>query len=41
MLEKAGFKRLYHLEGDYMGWTAAQRPVETAPAPAAEPVPAH
>jgi phage shock protein E len=41
MLEKAGFKRLYHLEGDYMGWTAAQRPVETAAAPAAEPVPAY
>jgi phage shock protein E len=32
MLEKAGFKRLYHLEGDYLGWTAASRPVETAPA---------
>jgi len=40
MLEKAGFKRLYHLDGDYLGWTAAQRPVETAP-PAAEPVPAY
>ena len=40
MLEKAGFKRLYHLEGDYMGWTEAHRPVETA-APAAEPVPAY
>jgi rhodanese-related sulfurtransferase len=39
-LEKAGFKRLYHLDGDYLGWTAAQRPVETAP-PAAEPVPAY
>lgn len=32
MLEKAGFKRLYHLEGDYLGWAAASRPVETAPA---------
>jgi phage shock protein E len=42
MLEKAGFERLYHLEGDYMGWTAAQRPVETdrAPEPAAVPAPA-
>jgi len=28
MLEKAGFKRTYHLEGDYLGWTAAGRPVE-------------
>lgn len=32
MLEKAGFKRLYHLEGDYLGWAAASRPVELAPA---------
>jgi len=32
MLEKAGFKRLYHLEGDYLGWAAASRPVEPAPA---------
>ena len=42
MLEKAGFERLYHLEGDYMGWAAAQRPVETdpAPEPAAVPAPA-
>ena len=39
MLEKAGFKRLYHLEGDYTGWTAAQRPIESGPA--AEPVPAY
>jgi rhodanese-related sulfurtransferase len=43
MLEKAGFTRLYHLDGDYIGWTEAQRPIETAapPAPAVEPVPAH
>jgi rhodanese-related sulfurtransferase len=42
MLEKAGFKRLYHLEGDYIGWTEAKRPVETAPAPAAvEPAGTH
>ena len=32
MLEKAGFKRLYHLEGDYLGWAEASRPVEPAPA---------
>jgi rhodanese-related sulfurtransferase len=32
MLEKAGFKRLYHLEGDYLGWAEASRPVEAAPA---------
>jgi len=32
VLEKAGFKRLYHLEGDYLGWAAASRPVELAPA---------
>ena len=32
VLEKAGFKRLYHLEGDYLGWAAASRPVEPAPA---------
>ena len=30
MLEKAGFKRLYHLEGDYLGWAEASRPVEPA-----------
>ena len=32
MLEKAGFKRLYHLEGDYLGWAEAGRPVEPAAA---------
>jgi phage shock protein E len=34
LLENAGFKRLYHLEGDYLGWVAASRPVEAAPEPA-------
>lgn len=28
ILEKAGFKHLYHLEGDYTGWAAAKRPIE-------------
>ena len=31
VLEQAGFKRLYHLEGDYLGWTAAGRPIEAPP----------
>ncbi len=31
ILERAGFKRLYHLEGDYLGWTAAGRAVEKPP----------
>jgi rhodanese-related sulfurtransferase len=47
MLEKAGFTRLYHLDGDYAGWEAAQRPVErapparVAPSPPAAPPPPH
>lgn len=28
ILEKAGFERTYHLEGDYLGWTAAGRAIE-------------
>ena len=28
ILRKAGFKRLGHLEGDYLAWEAEQRPVE-------------
>lgn len=28
ILGQAGFERTYHLEGDYLGWTAAERPVE-------------
>jgi rhodanese-related sulfurtransferase len=32
VLDKAGFPRLYHLDGDYAGWEAAQRPVEKGPA---------
>jgi rhodanese-related sulfurtransferase len=28
VLERAGFKRTYHLEGDYLGWTAAGRVTE-------------
>jgi len=31
LLEKAGFERLYHLEGDFLGWADAKRPVETPP----------
>lgn len=29
-LRQAGFKRLYHLDGDFMGWAAAGRPIEPA-----------
>jgi rhodanese-related sulfurtransferase len=32
MLARAGFKHLYHLEGDYAGWTAAKRTVSRSPA---------
>jgi len=28
ILERAGFERTYHLEGDFLGWTAAGRAVE-------------
>jgi len=28
ILRKAGFKRVGHLEGDYLAWEAEQRPVE-------------
>jgi rhodanese-related sulfurtransferase len=28
LLEKAGFRRLSHLDGDFQGWVAADRPVE-------------
>lgn len=28
VLRKAGFTRLAHLEGDYLAWEAAQRPIE-------------
>ena len=31
-LRKAGFTKLMHLEGDYLAWEAAQRPVERTPA---------
>jgi rhodanese-related sulfurtransferase len=30
VLRKAGFKRLGHLEGDYLAWEAGKRPVERA-----------
>jgi phage shock protein E len=33
VLRKAGFKRLAHLEGDYLAWESEQRPIER-PAPA-------
>ncbi len=28
LLQKAGFEKVYHLEGDYLGWTEAKKPVE-------------
>jgi rhodanese-related sulfurtransferase len=28
VLRKAGFKRLAHLEGDYLAWESEQRPIE-------------
>jgi rhodanese-related sulfurtransferase len=28
VLEKAGFSRRFHLEGDFQAWSAAKRPVE-------------
>jgi rhodanese-related sulfurtransferase len=34
VLEQAGFRRLWHLEGDFGAWASAGRPVETG-APAA------
>ncbi len=34
VLEKAGFERLSHLEGDYLAWSAAELPVETIAEPA-------
>ena len=30
VLEKAGFKRLFHLKGDYTRWSEEKRPVITA-----------
>lgn len=27
LLQKAGFEKVYHLDGDYLGWTEAKRPV--------------
>jgi len=41
LLSKAGFGRLSHLEGDYLAWSAAQRPVEVPPPadPVAPPLP--
>jgi len=32
VLRRAGFKRLLHLDGDYLAWQAQQRPVETSDA---------
>ena len=31
VLRQAGFTKLLHLEGDWLAWEAAQRPVETSP----------
>ncbi len=39
VLAKAGFERLYHLDGDFQAWSGAERPVERPappPPPAAE-----
>jgi rhodanese-related sulfurtransferase len=38
-LGKAGFTRLWHLEGDMQAWTAAGRPVERPASPEPEPKP--
>jgi rhodanese-related sulfurtransferase len=35
-LRAAGFKRLAHLEGDFLGWQAAQRPIEALTQPASK-----
>jgi phage shock protein E len=34
VLRKAGFTKLLHLEGDWLAWEAAHRPVEAAAPPA-------
>jgi rhodanese-related sulfurtransferase len=30
VLHKAGFERLFHLKGDYLGWSGEKRPVSVA-----------
>jgi len=37
LLARAGFERLYHLEGDYLAWSAADRPVEKPALPPGAP----
>lgn len=37
VLEANGFERLWHLEGDFLAWQAANRPLETQPAEPAKP----
>jgi rhodanese-related sulfurtransferase len=37
LLARAGFERLHHLEGDYLAWSAADRPVETPRQPPLPP----
>jgi phage shock protein E len=37
VLQKAGFKRLAHLEGDFLAWESEQRPVERAAPPTVVP----
>jgi len=37
LLSKAGFGRLYYLEGDFPGWSAAGRPVERPAGPPLTP----
>lgn len=38
-LRAHGLARLWHLEGDYLAWEAAGRPVERSPAPEPSPAP--
>lgn len=38
-LQKLGYTRVAHLEGDYIGWQAANRPVEPAASPTGTPAP--
>jgi len=37
LLAKAGFQHLYHLEGDYLAWSAANRPVDKPAQPPVAP----
>ena len=37
VLQKSGFTKLLHLEGDMRAWSASGRPVETVPGPVPQP----